>query len=325
MSNERPILIVDALNLFVRSWAASPQMSPMNGHQIGGVTLFLKTLARLSREIQPKSIYIAWESGGSPHRRAIFSEYKLNRRPEKLNRFYDQEDIPDTEENRKYQLLVLVKLMKHIPACQLYAADCEGDDVVAYLCEQHFKHNPKVIVSSDKDLYQLLNEQTKIYNLHKKIFVTAETAFEEFRITPQNFAVAKALCGDTGDNVPGLKGLGFKTIAKRFPQLGLDEVVLLQDIFSYSASHLDESSVYKKVVAQETDVKRNYRLVYLNGSMLTQSQQTRIDKVIETYVPRADKIGLMRELVKEGIRDLDLESFIYSFNCVDGIKYEAVK
>jgi hypothetical protein len=292
-----------------------------NGYQMGGCVGFLKTLRRLVYEIGPRIVYVTWEAGGSQRRRQLYSEYKMNRRPEKLNRFYE-DDIPDTEENRHHQLISLVKMLRHVPVCQIYVSDCEGDDVIAYLSCGPFASEQKIIVSSDKDMYQLLNDRTKVYNLHKKTYVTNEDVANEFRVQSRNFAVAKALCGDPSDNIPGIKGMGFKTAAKRLPFLSLDGDVLLDDVFSYCHSHVDESPVYKRILDGESDVRRNWKLVYLNGGMLSAHQVASVDHVINTFRPCTNKSKLMQLLIKEGINDFDLDGFLYSFNGIDGLEHK---
>jgi len=320
MSSDRPILIVDAMNLFVRSWAAYPTMSS-HGYQMGGCIGFLKTLKRIVNEVQPRAVYVCWESGGSSRRRKLFAEYKLNRKPGKLNRFYE-DDIPDTEENRRHQLEALVYMSKCAPFCQLFVQDCEGDDLVAYLCCGPLRGDDKVIVSSDKDLYQLLDDRTKLYSLHKKTYVTKADVMEEFRVQSKHFALAKALCGDNGDNVPGIKGLGFKTVAKLFPMLGLDDDLLLQDIIDYAHTHVDESKIFQRIVEQADDVRRNWRLVFLDGSMLSATQQAAIDQRLQNFVPRPDRIGLVRRLINEGIGDFAVEDFFGAFNCIENTQHK---
>lgn len=319
MSNdERPILIFDAMNLFVRSYSAYPTMSS-HGYQMGGCMGFLKTLRRLVNEIGPRAVYIAWEGGGSQKRRALYSEYKMNRKPEKLNRFYE-DDIPDSDENKQHQIVALLSMLKNVPACQLYVSDCEGDDVIAYLARGRFRDKLKIIVSSDKDMYQLLDESTKIYNLHKKNYVTVEDVVEEFRIQPKNFALAKALCGDATDNIAGVKGLGFKTAAKILPFLSLEDDIILEDVFKYCESHSDESVSYRRILESRDDVKRNWRLVYLDGGMLSSHQATKIDSLIDTFAPQANRMGLVKTLIKEGINDFDVAEFLMAFNCIENVR-----
>jgi len=316
--NNRPVLLVDAMNLFVRSYAAYPQMSA-HGYQMGGCIGFMKTLKRIVFESQPSAVYVCWESGGSSRRRKLFSEYKLGRAPGNLNRFYE-DDIPDSDQNRQHQIQALLGMLKCAPMCQLYASDCEGDDLVAYLSCGPLKDLDKIIVSSDKDLYQLLDDRTKLYSLHRKIYITKELVMEEFRVQAKHFALAKALCGDPGDNVPGIKGIGFKKVSKLFPMMGLEEDVLLQDIIDYAHTHSDESPLFRRIIEHTDDVQRNWRLVYLNGGMVPANQQAQVDQMIANFIPRADRVGLVRNLIREGINDFDVEDFFYVFNCIDNLK-----
>lgn len=316
---QRPVFIIDGLNMFIRSYAAFPQMSS-HGHQMGGCVGFLKTLQRLCREFQPSQVYVTWEGGGSSRRRKLYPDYKLNRRPEKLNRFYG-DDIPDSEENKQHQLITLLDVLKCTPVCQIYVSDCEGDDVVSYLCKGPLREKDKVIVSSDKDMYQLLDNSTRIYSLHKKGFVTVEKVFEEFRITAENFAVAKCICGDSSDNIPGIKGVGFKTATNKFPMLGGEKLILVQDVIDYAASRMNESAIYKRVWENAEEIKRNWHLVHLDGSMLSHEQMKKVDYVIDTFKPQVNKVGMIKKLIKEGITDFDFEGFYYDMSCVEGMSY----
>lgn len=316
MSDEsRSVFVVDGMNAYLRAYSSFPQMSS-HGYQMGGCIGFLKTIQRLCREYQPSAVYVTWEGGGSQRRRKLYSEYKTNRRPERLNRFYE-DDIPDTEDNKKHQLTVLISALKNVPVCQVYVPDCEGDDIVSHLCLGPLKGRNKIIVSSDKDMYQLLNDTTKLYSLHKKRFVTQDDIFEEFRIRCFNFAIAKALCGDVSDNVPGVKGLGLKTVAKKFPMLGSDSTIILQEILDYAAARRTESVIYDRVFESSSEVRRNWQLVHLDGSMLSADQARRVNHVVDTFAPTVNRMGLIRILLKEGINDFDSEGFFYDMSCID--------
>jgi 5'-3' exonuclease len=287
---------------------------------MGGAIGSLKTVQRLVSEVGPSSVYVAWEGGGSTKRRALYADYKMKSKPEKLNRFYE-DDIPDTDDNKKHQIFSLIAMIKCAPVCQIYVSDCEGDDVIAYLCKRTFPNTEKIIVSSDKDMYQLLDENTRVYSLHKKTYVTADTVSEDFRVKAHNFAIAKSLCGDGSDNVPGVKGLGFKTVAKLFPVLNLDNQVILQEVIDFAHAHSEESVIYRRIIEQEADVRRNWKLVFLDGGMLSAHQASAIDHQVSTFKPKVDKVGLIRVLVKEGIGDFDTEAFFYAFGGVEGLMY----
>jgi DNA polymerase-1 len=309
--DERPILLVDGMNVFMRAYCVYPQMSK-HGHQVGGVVGFLKTLRKVVNEQKPKAIYVAWESGGSARRRGLFSDYKANRKPEKLNRFYE-DDIPDTTENKEKQVSILAKMLKCLPVQQVYIADCEGDDVIAYLTRYRFQDENKVIVSSDKDFYQLVNDRTKVYNLHKKCIVTKEDVLAETHIATHNFALAKAICGDTSDNIPGIEGVGFKTLTKRYPFFGTEQELTLDDVIGYSTTHQKSSSVYRKVLVGLDVIRRNWQLVYLDSSSIAPSQIERIDFILGTFKPSVNKIAFIKHLIAEGISDFEVDNFFFTF------------
>jgi len=308
----KKILLIDGLNAFTRNFAAYPQLDK-NGLSIGGVVGTLKTLKKLIMLTGCNLVVFCWEGGGSSRRRSLYSDYKATRKPEKLNRFYE-DDIPETEENRNRQVKLLVSLMQHLPVCQLYVEDAEADDLIGYLCSHKFKDNEKIIVSSDKDFYQLIDEKTTIYNLHKKQFLDEKYILDNFQITPQNFALAKTLCGDVSDNIKGVKGLGFKTVAKKFPMLSLKDSFLLEDLISYSSVRIKESQLYKRVVESEELIKLNWRLVYLNGTMLSAQQISKIDSRLDAWKPNLNKISFTKQLISFYNPDFDIDTFIYPFN-----------
>ena len=78
-------LLVDAMNIFVRSYVVVPSMSE-HGHHVGGTLGFLKSLGSYCRRFSPDRVIVVWEGGGSPRRRALLKDYKANRKPVRLNR-----------------------------------------------------------------------------------------------------------------------------------------------------------------------------------------------------------------------------------------------
>ena len=75
-----------------------------------------------------------------------------------------------------FKISSLVEIFKHLPVYQIYIADTEGDDIIGYISRYKFKDDTKIIVSNDKDFYQLLGENIKIFSPNKKIFITKQDA-----------------------------------------------------------------------------------------------------------------------------------------------------
>ena len=318
MSNkgDRPVLIIDALNLFMRHFIANPTMSSL-GHHAGGVVGFLKAIRFLADRTDPTDIVVVWEGGGSSRRRNMFSGYKANRKPQRLNRFYG-DDIPDTSQNRDVQVTRLVEMIRQAPINQIYVSDCEADDVIGYLAKYKFKDRKCVIVSSDKDFYQLLSSRVIQWSPGQKAFVTPPTVIEKFGIPPHNFCTARCFSGDPSDNIPGVKGAGFRTLVKRFPEFAESDFASVDDILNLARQRTVNSKVklYNSIIENADVVKRNWKLMYLDTSNLAATQIQKVNHLIDTFEPSRNKIGLMRILVREGLSTFDADSFFMSLNTV---------
>ena len=154
---DRPILIVDSLNVFMRHFTANPSMAS-TGEHCGGFIGFLGGLGNLCEMFSPSRLVVVWESGGSLRKKDTKSDYKNGRRPPKLNRYYE-DDIPPTAENHTMQVSLLVKALNHLPVTQVYVRDCEADDVIGYLGRYSFGTSRVILASSDRDLYQLIDNR----------------------------------------------------------------------------------------------------------------------------------------------------------------------
>lgn len=315
MARERPVLIVDGLNFFIRSFVANPAMSS-KGEPAGGIVGFLKGLQWITDDIFPERVIVVWEGGGSARKRGIFSEYKMRRKPEKLNRYYDE--IPNTVQNRNWQVSTIVALLRMVPVQQIYVEEVEGDDVIGYICKYKLRDKQKVIVSSDKDFYQLLDDKTRIYSPTSKRYIESSDVLKRFQISSTNFCTAKAICGDPSDNVPGIKGVGFKSLAKRFPELAGEEDVLFSDIVREAADRRTPKGpkIYHRIAEGEELIRRNWKLMYLSTSTMSAAQLKKVDAAFDTFEGRRDKIGLLRRLVKEGLSTFDADRFFFTLSNV---------
>ena len=311
------IMMVDALNLFTRHFVAHPAVST-NGTHVGGVVGFLYNVLDLTERFRPTEIVIAWEGGGSTRRRGIYADYKSKRRPQKLNRFYEN-DIPNTVENRNDQVSLIVEILSHLPVKQIYVADCEADDVIGYLSKYKYRGSRKLIVSSDKDYYQLLDRDTIIYSPTWKKLVTLKEVIEKFDVSPENFCLAKAVCGDPADNIGGVKGVGFKTISKRFPMMKEQTSVEISDLVSHASLMISEGSkikAYENVIKSESTIRRNWKLIYLDTQNLSGTQIKKINDIIETFDTQRNKMEVMKILIREGIQTFNVDRFFLAISKV---------
>jgi 5'-3' exonuclease len=234
-----------------------------------------------------------------------------------MNRFYEQ-DIPDTQRNRNKQIAALISMMKNLPICQVYVGDCEGDDVIGYLCKYKLRNESKVIISSDQDYYQLLNDKTRIFRLGRKEIVSYEDILGLVGVSSNNYCIAKAAVGDSSDNISGIKGAGYKTMAKRFSFLADDEEADIKKIFEYASAHAEgKIKIYREIANNFELLERNWRLIYLDSRNLAANQVNQIEHIVDTFEPKRNKIGMMRDLIAEGIQNFDVESLFLSFTYLD--------
>lgn len=309
---DRPILIVDGLNFFMRHFVANPSMSD-HGNHIGGFTGFLKGLGHLCDRIAPSQVVVVWESGGSPRRRAIYSDYKDKRRPQKLNRYY-QDDIPDTTQNRDNQITKIIEALRCVPTIQVYVPDCEADDVIAYLSKYRFKDERCVIVSSDRDMYQLLSKRVVQWSPGQKKYITIKTLVEKFGITATNFCSARAFIGDTSDKIDGVPRAGFASLSKRFPELSENIFVSVSQLVESAEEKLKNKKLklYENMIEYSSRAQRNWRLMYLDISNLSADQIKKIEYSFENLTPKMDKISLVKMMIREGVNNFDVDSFYTS-------------
>jgi len=309
------ILIIDGYNLFTRHYVAHPGMSE-NGDQIGGLVGFFNNMTRLITRTRPEHCFVIWESGGSKRKRDLYKGYKQGSRPQKLNRYYD--DIPDTMENRNYQIVSLIKLLSFCPITQLYIQDGEADDVIGYLCRYKFKSKKKIIVSSDHDYYQLVGDDTIIWSPTLKSFVNSKTVIERYGVHPTNFCLAKSIVGDKSDNIPGVPRVGFKSLSKEYGAILLAEDVsgdAYQQIIKKNSEMLERSKkiIFKNIDDNNDLIRRNYKLVNLDVQNLTQYQLQKINHNLENLSCTWNNIEAHRLLNKLGIKSIDLLSCNHIF------------
>ena len=307
MSISNRVMLVDAYNLFTRHYVAHPGMSK-NGEQVGGIVGFFNNLVRLVERTNPEHVYVVWESGGSKRKRDLYPDYKKGKRPAKLNRYY--EDIPDTVQNRNFQIKMLVSLMSKFPITQIYVEDAEADDAIGYIAKYKLSNRNKIVISSDHDFYQLISEKLIVWSPTLKAFVNTQKVIDRFGIHPNNFCLAKSISGDSSDNIPGIKGVSFKTLAKYFPKFSKPDNYLIEDFLS----DVEELKKTKKLkilerlscTLEQNTIYRNWKLVHLDVNNLVHSQIQKIDEKVENSKLTVDNIGAHKLLNEHGIVNIDL-------------------
>lgn len=308
------VMIVDGLNMFLRSYIVVPQISK-DGHPIGGTTGFLKSLQKLTREIRPTKIIVCWDGrGGSRKRKQKNPNYKEGRKPIRLNRSFKALSEQEEQENKIWQMHRTVAYLNNFPVIQLLADEVEADDIISYVCRySDYKDNQKVIVSSDKDFFQLLDDKTVLHRPIQKVFLNRHAIVNEYGIHPNNFALARAIVGDKSDNLDGIPGIGLKTVAKRFPFFSKERDIMINEVVNFCKNQESDVKAYKIIPESVRLIKENYDLMQLYSPTLSIQTKKSIDWTIEKFEHLFNKTETDKMMLQDGINELNWSSMIEDF------------
>jgi DNA polymerase-1 len=310
------LLIIDGQNMFIRNYVMSPQLD-INGHPIGGLTGFLRSLQKEVRRAKADRVVIAWEGpGGSQSRRDKNKNYKLGRKAPKLNREYEFSTPEEERENKYEQLLRLTEYLENLPILQMSLENIEADDIIAWLCHcNEYKEWQKVIVSNDQDFFQLCDDHTIILRPGKnEQIINKKRVLEDFDIHPRNFAWARAIVGDKSDNLVGVKGLGLKTVAKRFPFLSENKDYGFSEIMSHAKNNKAKVKAYQNVLDSEEIIASNYEIMQLYTSTISPQGVNKLKYAIENDGVELDRTKIRTMLLKDGIGTLNIDELMLMLN-----------
>jgi len=302
------ILLVDFLNTFIRAFAASPA-SNTNGEHCGGLTGFLASLGNAIRITgATRCIIISDGNGSTERKRKLFPGYKSGRSMKlNLNRTYNFKDSDEESASMKLQLVRLVDYLEQLPVQFITIDNCEADDVIAYLVNNIFikEDEHSTIMSSDKDFYQLINDKVNVWSPTKKRFYEVDDVVNEYGIHPNNFAVYKAMLGDKSDSIPGIKGLGDKTIRKYFPFLALPDVITLDEFIErveVISNEFPNIKIFKVILDSKDLLKLNEEIMQLKYPLISANSISKINTEENQLPYQFNRFLLLQMSIKDGIQ-----------------------
>lgn len=163
---------------------------------------YIRTVTSLGKSYNAKRIICCFDSGASAYRKAIFPEYKLNRKVERSE-----------EEQERFTAFFdcLSETIDALPFEHFKFKGIEADDLIAYFVKHLSpKHTHTWIVSSDRDLFQLLRDNVSIFNIYSRREIDVIYLDTEFGLSPREYSYARMIEGDSGDGISGVDGIGPK-------------------------------------------------------------------------------------------------------------------
>ena len=317
MNTSKRVLIIDQLNLFFRNYIVNPSLST-DGSPIGGLRGCMQSLQKVVRESKPDMIVICWDGqGGSRKRKLLKKDYKAGRKPIRLNRAIRNMSNEEETDNKIWQQTRLVDYYNQIPVIQFMFDSTEADDIIAYVAQHKFlEEYQKIILSSDKDFFQLLGDSTVLYRPVQKEVLNKNSILEKFDIHPNNFALARALVGDKSDNIEGVGGIGLKTAARKFPFLKKEKAATLTEILAHCRDGLKEKSVkaYETVLNKEDILKRNYSMMQLYAPSLTIGAKKTVNETLQDPDQSFNKTELLKMMMKDGFGEINFIELFQHLN-----------
>jgi DNA polymerase-1 len=206
MSNKK-LYLIDGTSLCYRSHFAI-KLSNSSGVSTGAVYGFYRTLKKLILEQKAEFIGICFDVSRKTYRQEKYKDYKIQRPP-----------LPD---ELKSQFPIIRNLIEALGIKSIEKENYEADDVIASLSRRAINENREVVVvSSDKDLYQLLAEEgVSVYNDREHKFYQSEDFVKKYGFKPCYMADYLSLLGDASDNIPGAKGIGKVGATKLIKEFG---------------------------------------------------------------------------------------------------------
>ena len=209
MPAERPLhlILIDGSGFIFRAFHALPPMTRPDGTPVNAVFGFTNMLAKLLREHVGTHIAVIFDAGRTTFRNRLYENYKAHRPP------------PPEELIPQFGLIREATEAFCVPAIEL--ADWEADDLIAaYAAAAEAVGGQVTIVSSDKDLMQLIRPGIDMLDPIKQKPIGPAEVMEKFGVTPDKMVEVQALIGDPVDNVPGVPGIGPKRAAQLINEYG---------------------------------------------------------------------------------------------------------
>ena len=317
------VLVIDALNMFLRAFIVDPSIS-LNGDPIGGIKGSMKILQKLVRMIKPNEIVICWDGpNGSQKRKTLNSSYKQGRKPIRLNRSVHNLTENEELQNKIWQQTRFMEYLNEMPIIQLILDRVEADDIVSYVCQsRHYKGWQKVIVSNDKDFLQLCDNETIVYRPVTDKIETMNTIVENIGIHPVNMALARAMAGDASDNLPGVSRVGFKTIAKNLKFMSEEKEVTIDQLMEYCKNIDSKAKAFQNILNSRSVVEHNYKMMQLYSPLISIQGIQKIDYALENFECAFNKTDLLKMMMTDGFGELnweELKTFLnkISYECKD--------
>lgn len=349
-------LLVDGSNILELSASADKRVGS-NGKLVGPIFQFLLQLKIMLQKGNFRYVYVFWDGDNSGEYRAmLLPTYKANRdknynldvavglsdymkqvndKVKAMQEYFYNKNKNRRDEKKKEKEIfyeqrdVVMDCLEELFIRQCLCDKVEADDLIAYYVKNKKPRERIVIMSNDRDLTQLISDDVIIYVQSMKKFINTKNHTTELGYNYQNVKLKKILCGDSSDNIKGIKGLGEITLFNNFPEFK-ERAVTLDEVIE-KAKMINEERVREKkkplkwaenIVNRVTDgvqgdkiYEINNKVIDLKNPLLTDEAKKLMDEMMYTPLDPENRTftNLYNIICENGIDDLKDENRFSSF------------
>jgi DNA polymerase I len=270
-------LIIDGHNLLFRMFYGIPgSIKSSQGTEIKAVVGFVSGLIKYINKFLPDNIIIVFDSETSIiDKSSDYKDYKSNR----INYL----DVPDNE-NPFLQLPHIFQVLDYLSIPYKEVQEYEADDYIASLCERFREQCKIIIVSTDQDFFQLVDDSISVFNPNGKdgTMFDSQKIYEKLGVYPNQIVDYKSLVGDNSDNISGIRGVGPKT-AQKILSIGNINELIKDDLL--------DRKIYGLLKENEAIINRNKKLITMKRDIPVDIE---IRKAIQETIANLKAIDIMR-------------------------------
>ena len=273
------VYLIDGSGFIFRAFYGLPPMTRGDGTPVNAVFGFTKMVMKLVEDTDADHIAVIFDTKRKTFRNDIYAEYKANR------------DAPPEELVPQFDLVRQATDALNIARVEMEGF--EADDLIATYARQAVEAGADVtIVTSDKDMMQLVTDKISIFDAMKNRKISHDEVIEKFGVAPDKVVDVQALAGDSSDNVPGVRGIGIKTAALLINEYG-DLDTLLERAGEIKQPKRRESLI------NEADMAR------VSRDLVTLKNDVPAEATLESFVTtKPNKETLLAFLLEQSFRTL---------------------
>ena len=293
MTKQKRLILIDGSGYIFRAYYALPSMSRSDGTPVNALYGFTNMLVKLIEDYGDEKLIVIFDAARENFRNKIYSEYKANR--------------GDTPDDLIPQFDLIKKCVEAFKIPQLEINGYEADDIIATYSKLAKKQDiQSLIISSDKDLMQLINDKVNMLDPIKNKHIGFQEVIDKFGVEPEKVIQVQALMGDSTDNIPGAPGIGPKTAAELINKFG--------DIESLIKKHKEIKQQKRQQIIEEhkENIRISLELVRLKQDI---KLPVSIDEIVPYKKNSNDPQSIIDFLNKQGfktvLKRLEGNSFIF--------------